>query len=37
MGRRIRGVVSEAAVAMLLAVVTIAISLPVTPAEAALR
>jgi hypothetical protein len=37
MGRRIRGVVTEAVVAMLLAVVTIAISLPIAPVEAALR
>lgn len=37
MGRRIRGMFTEAAVAMLLAVATIAISLPITTLGAALR
>jgi hypothetical protein len=34
---RLRGVLTEAVVAMLLAVVTLAITLPVAPVEAALR
>jgi hypothetical protein len=36
-GRRVAGLMSEAVVAMLLALTVVAVSLPVVPVEAALR